>query len=464
MIFTEIEFLLFFALVLGVILRLPSLCGVKIGLLVASYLFYGWWDARFCLLLAASSTVHWWMGRLIASTDSPRRKKLAASVSIVGALLLLGYFKYVNFFIGSWNAAFGGILPLATVKVLLPVGISFFTFQAVSYVVDVYAGKVEGRRSWLDVSLYISFFPQILSGPIVRAGDFFPQLNRRAPVTGERLALGFGQFAMGFFKKAFIADRLATYVGSLFENCAVMDSASLVLGGIAYSVQIYCDFSGYSDMAIGVARAMGFDYRKNFDHPYSSTTITEFWRRWHISLSTWLRDYVYIPFGGNRKGVVRTYVNCIATMLIGGLWHGAAWTFVVWGGLHGVALAIHKFFLKRLSWLDGLKLWKPISWLLTMAVVVAGWIFFRAESFDQVSAYFSGIAACRGGLTWLHPFAFVAIACVAVGHLTAGVPVLQRWRNADVRTPYGLFLAVTLFALAVLYPADGANPFIYFQF
>ncbi len=355
--------------------------------------------------------------------------------------MILAVFKYLGLWINS---------------IVMPVGISFYTFQAISYTVDCYKGKQNNQRSLLDVALYISFFPQLLSGPIVRAGDFFPELDRIISSKFCRtdlllnLKYAFIQFSFGMFKKVFIADRLSVYVGRVFDSCNLFDGYTLWLAAIAYMVQIYCDFSGYSDMAIGVARGIGFEYKKNFEHPYLSTNVTEFWRRWHISLSTWLRDYIYIPLGGNRKGAVRQYLNQMITMLIGGAWHGADLSFIAWGGLHGGALCVHKF------WSKSHKMWKPLAWFLTMSTVLAGWILFRAEDFSQAYVFFVRMLGLSAGIEWYHPHVYCAVLITILGHV---------FHDRIKQNGFWLItISITLFLLALIYPSGNASPFIYFQF
>lgn len=441
MVFNSIEFLLFFALVVFGVLRIPQGNARKIGLLFASWYFYSLWDLRFVGLLVLTALIHWIAGRI------NRRWSMWAAVCCSAGILAA--FKYLGLWIDS---------------IVMPVGISFYTFQAISYTVDVYKGKADGKRSFWDVALYVSFFPQLLSGPIVRAGDFFPQLEEYRRTNGDRIADGFGQFVFGFFKKVFIADRMAAYVGKVFENCNLFDGASLWVAAIAYTIQIYCDFSGYSDMAIGVARAIGFDYKKNFDHPYLSTSVTEFWRRWHISLSTWLRDYIYIPLGGNRKGTARQYLNQMVTMLIGGVWHGADWTFVAWGGIHGLALCVHKWWTRVpfSTFASPRHLHKIFAWLLTMLTVMIGWILFRADTFGQAWTFASRMFFLADGISWIHPHVFVAILVLVVASVNLRGRCLSDIR--DVRTPLGLFVVGSLFLLAVMYPAGSSSPFIYSQF
>ena len=433
MLFNSLEFIVFFVVVAFCVMRLPTVYR-KYGLLVASYWFYSMWSWKFAGLLAFTCVIHWIAARI--------NKRWAVWCAIGGSVMILAAFKYLGLWVDS---------------IVMPVGISFYTFQAISYTVDCYKGKLDNKRSFLDVALYISFFPQLLSGPIVRAPDFFPQLDSAASqdCKAMRIAcldvkIAFVQFSFGLFKKVFVADRLSSYVGRVFENCNLFDGWTLWLAAIAYTIQIYCDFSGYSDMAIGVARGLGFEYKQNFNHPYLSTSVTEFWRRWHISLSTWLRDYVYIPLGGNRRGRLRQHLNQMITMLIGGAWHGADMSFIAWGGLHGAALCGHKV------WAKSHKMWRPVAWLLTMTTILVGWILFRADNFSQAWTFISRMFCFSSGITWYHPHVFFALFLTMAGHV---------FYNALSRNDYWVkTAAIIAFLLALLYPPGNTSPFIYFQF
>lgn len=373
MIFTSLAFMLFFIVVIaGVSVIQKFQLGDRVKhcfLLFASFFFYGWWDWRFCFLLlfVISSS---YVSALYC------RKKFVFILGVTVPLLVLGVFKYFNFFMDSL-----GIHAFSSLKIILPVGISFYTFQALSYVIDVHRRKIPAEKDFVRLSLYISFFPQLVAGPIVRAADFLPQLyepSRR--LTVRNFCIGIQIMAMGFFKKAVLADHLSVFVDDVFGVPVAFHWVTIILAVISYSMQIYFDFSGYSDIAIGCARCLGYDFIKNFNLPYISQNVSEFWRRWHISLSGWLRDYLYIPLGGNRHGKFRQLINLMITMLLGGLWHGAKWTFVFWGGLNGLALCIEKIFHSR----------KNTAGIFMSAVRIVGvfafisftWIFFRAEEYS----------------------------------------------------------------------------------
>ncbi|MDR2392965.1 MAG: membrane-bound O-acyltransferase family protein [Treponema sp.] len=354
MTFSSIPFFVFFTIVLVVMtiikipvfahylgLKEPHLRRVQHSLLlIASYIFYGWWDWRFCLLMLLLTIVTY-SAAIHLENQKPHPLYIIMGVSV--PLLILGIFKYANFFITSFMAMWR-IERVGSLPIILPVGISFYTFQSLSYTIDVYRKKVVAEKDFLKLALYIAFFPQLVAGPIVRASDFLPQLEEHRNVSLHNFKIGIQIGIFGLFKKVVIADWLSVFVDDVFSTPHAFHAISILLAVIAYSIQIYFDFSGYSDMAIGCAKCLGYDFVRNFNMPYISRNISEFWRRWHISLSSWLKEYVYIPMGGNRKGVVRTYINNMLTMLLGGLWHGADWTFVAWGGVHGIALCIHKLY------------------------------------------------------------------------------------------------------------------------
>lgn len=466
MLFSQIEFILFFGVILVFLGVARSYFLRKCGLLVASYYFYAYWDYRFLGVILAITVINYGIGLALGKTERHGVRLGLLAVSLVVTLGALGFFKYYNFFIVSAGAILGSLgLHVQTLDIILPVGISFYTFQTLSYTIDVYKKKLASQESLLDFSLFVAFFPQLVAGPIVRASHFLPQLKTRFGVTGEGLKVGGRLFVYGLFKKVFLADRLAMFVDPVFSNPAVFDTPTLWLGAIGYTLQIYFDFSGYSDMAIGMARILGFDLGRNFDFPYTSRSLSEFWRRWHISLSSWVRDYLYIPLGGNRSGNVRTCINLMVSMVIMGLWHGAAWTFVAWGALHGAGLVI-----ERLAGHARWEIDRPPSgalidggkWMFTMLFVVVGWVLFRVNSFALASDYIIGMFFGGGTVAWLSPFAL----CVLVGTIAMhwayvsgnSVRILEGW------TWYSPALLLSLVWVAVLFCPEQFAPFIYFQF
>ena len=354
-----------------------------------SLYFYYKSSGIYFLLLLFSAVADYLIAHAIDSSQSNRERKGWVTLSVVINLGMLAYFKYTNFFIEMANSLVGqGWLEFQ--NIFLPVGISFFVFQSMSYTIDIYRRQIKPLDRWIDYLFYLSFFPQLVAGPIVRAKDFIPQIRRPLLVTREMFGQGMCLILIGLIKKAIISDYISlNFVDRIFDAPTLYTGFEYLMAIYGYALQIYCDFSGYSDMAIGIALLLGFHFPKNFDAPYKSATITEFWRRWHISLSSWLRDYLYISLGGNRKGKVRTYINLLLTMVLGGLWHGAAIRFVLWGALHGMALAVHKMWLAVVPWskANG-KDMNPVSRLLgiilTFHIVCFGWLLFRAEDMQTV--------------------------------------------------------------------------------
>lgn len=394
-------------------------------------------------------------------------------MSVVIDLSLLGYFKYTNFFGEMWASMTGG--HFEPLDIFLPVGISFFTFQSLSYTIDVYRGQLRPLGSLLDYAFYVSFFPQLVAGPIVRARDFAPQIRQPLKVTDYMMASGVYFIVIGLVKKAVISDYISlNYVDRIFDNPSLYSGVENLLGIYGYAMQIYCDFSGYSDMAIGIALLLGFRFPINFRSPYASVSITDFWRRWHISLSSWIRDYIYISLGGNRKGRVRTYINLIITMLLGGLWHGASLNFVFWGGIHGIALAVHKFMRKHIFRHDrdyqsrGIR--RVIAVVLTFHFVCLAWVFFRnatfAASLTMLSRVFTDFhVELLPQVLTAYPWVFIAM---LFGYLTHYLPEsVDRFFVGILQKRSIVFSALTLAVaiyLVIQTKSSTIQPFIYFQF
>jgi len=495
MVFTSWVFVRFFIVFFSVFLVLPTRGARQLLVLCASIYFYGSWKASYLLLLAAPSIVDYVCASRIEATANTGVRRLWVTASVVSNLGLLGYFKYADFFLANLDALLGRrFKPL---EILLPVGISFYTFKTLSYTIDVYRRDIPACKSWWRYAMFVSYFPELVAGPIVRASIFLPQMTRSLRPNWNRSVVGFQLVLLGFTKKLMIADRLAPFADPVFASPSTFSPGTVLMGIVAYSLQIYCDFSGYSDIAIGISYTIGFDLPENFNMPYASTSITEFWRRWHMTLSQWLRDYLYIPLGGNRKGRVRTYVNLIVTMLLGGLWHGANWTFVCWGLLHGTGLALHKLWT---SWSVGRirPLPRPVAWLTTYTFVCFGWVFFRAPSFSVAATIIRKILWIdRGGVTWVYaPLLLLVPITIAAHWIGVHVASLPRKRhrvgapewlqsmyqplNGTValkphRTA-GLYVLLPLpgfwgvFALTlwivtfILSAVSASTPFIYFQF
>jgi len=473
MIFTSFEFLLFFLVVILVRNSIRNFNAERWFLLIVSYLFYASWSVPYVGLILFTSTVDWYVARRLGVVEAPHRRKLLLLISIVLNLGLLGFFKYTNFLLNNVSFGLHALgLPVQPVhyNILLPVGISFFTFQSMSYTIDVYRRQIPPCQNLKDFLLYVAFFPQLVAGPIVRAAALLPQLLRRVRASAEDIEAGLALFAVGAIKKTVISDQVSPHVDAIFANPGGFDALSLMLGAIGYAVQIYCDFSGYSDMAIGCARILGYRFPENFQMPYSSVNITEFWRRWHISLSTWLRDYVYIPLGGNRRGVGRMYWNLMLTMLLGGLWHGASWNFIIWGGLHGGALALHKL------WRD--KMGKPVetsafistiktsgSHVLTLGLVLVGWVFFRAQTLHEAVQFLSRMFTFdRTGTHMISPQILGGTFVVFLAHLMVGKN--RNWAEeiANKSIPERVLAYSALLFIITCFGATDSAPFIYFQF
>jgi alginate O-acetyltransferase complex protein AlgI len=471
MLFPTVDFAIFFVLVFTGHWLLNHLSQPwKFLMIGASYVFYAWWDWRFVLLLVGVSLLAQAGAIAVARTRSPRARLVVNGIAVALLLVPLAFFKYYGFFavnVTNTLASLGMESSIPLIQVVLPVGISFFTFMAIAYVVDVYRGDFE-VTSWTDTFLYLSFFPHLVAGPIVRPSELIPQLQERrderhVDVSGAAwLILG------GLFKKVVVSSYLAAQiVDPVFGDPARRSAPDALFGILGYAIVIYADFSGYTDIAIGVAKLLGFQFPRNFDRPYAARSIQDFWRRWHMTLSRWLRDYLYIPLGGNRRGERRTYVNVMITMILGGLWHGAAWTFVLWGAYHGALLAAHQRGVRRREkergerWIDDLR-----QRAATFALVCVGWVFFRADSMDTA---FSLLRRLVSG--WWTPSEFVTPLVVFT---IAGMLALQfsprglgLWLQSGLSrlkpAPLGIVFGLALLVIVILGPA-GVAPFIYFQF
>ena len=461
MVFSTPIFLFLFlpaVLVLNYIIPKKYIAAKNVVLLIASLFFYAWGEPKNVLLMLLSIAVNYVCGLLLGRFDSDEKKrKVVLWASVVFNLGLLFFFKYFNF-------VTGGRFP----EIALPIGISFFTFQIMSYTIDVYRRSVEPQKSLLKLALYISLFPQLIAGPIVRYIDVEKQLTYRE-CTAEKTARGMIRFSMGLAKKVIVSNTVAAICDGIFGSTNTVPAFTAWVGVICYALQIYFDFSGYSDMAIGMGHMLGFDFLENFNYPYVSCSVQEFWRRWHISLSSWFRDYLYIPLGGNRRGKVRTYINLIIVFACTGLWHGASFSFIVWGLWHGLFLVIERLGFKKA--LD--KLPKFIGWIYTMLVVLVGWVFFRADTLSAAMKYlgemFSFSGGVANGMAQFDNLSFI-ITVIAIVLCT---PVYQFLKGKLEKTEggkkaafvIGAVLATGLFILSVIFlTGSGYNPFIYFRF
>jgi D-alanyl-lipoteichoic acid acyltransferase DltB (MBOAT superfamily) len=439
-----------------------------------SYYFYYKSSGFYFFLLGIITVSDFLLARCMAFATKKYMRRILLSISVCIGLGLLAYFKYFNFFGAAFSSIVNGNFQPS--DIFLPVGISFFTFQSLSYTIDVYRRNIEPLHNLLDYAFYVSFFPQLVAGPIVRARDFIPQIRQPLKITGEMIGAGIYFIMCGLFKKAIISDYIGiNFVDRIFENPSLYSGIENLFGVYGYGLQIYCDFSGYSDMAIGIALLLGFRFNINFDSPYKSANIKEFWRRWHISLSSWLRDYLYISLGGNRKGKIRTYINLFITMLLGGLWHGANWNFIIWGALHGAALAVHKFFgffIRRnkngLQPAKGLRRWFGI--FLTFHFVMFAWIFFRNTSLEDCRTVLSQIFGnFQPQIVWqmLSGYKLVFI-FILTGYILHFLPAKTEnyFKTKFINTSliFKATVMIILIYLIVQIKSSDVMPFIYFQF
>jgi alginate O-acetyltransferase complex protein AlgI len=431
----------------------------KAFLLAASYVFYGAWNWHFCCLLAASSVFNFFCARFIVRMEGPQRAWILGG-GIAANLGVLGYFKYAGFFTSSMASlcASLGLHPLLPlVATILPIGISFITFHFISYLVDVHRREIAPAKL-LDLSLYVSFFPHLVAGPIVRAAYFLPQLATPRDPADIRMSAALALIASGLFKKVLVANLVATtLVDPAFLDPDSQSTLQLWLGMYGYAVPIFCDFSAYTDIATGIAALFGYRFPRNFDNPYRATSLRDFWGRWHISLSRWLRDYLYIPLGGSRGGTLRTSANLMTTMVLGGLWHGAAWTFVAWGALHGLGQVTARL------WPWAVPRW--LGWLLTFHVVCFGWVLFRSPDFATADTYLHGMVTYRPQVSHLDLLAIAVTVGAIASQFIPVNPIVMASRLA-ARFPATLQAAVAggaIAAIAALGP-DGVPPFIYFNF
>jgi D-alanyl-lipoteichoic acid acyltransferase DltB (MBOAT superfamily) len=495
MLFNSLHFVIFFLVVWGLVALLRKhVVARNVMLLVAGYYFYAWWDWRFLSLLWLTTLFDYFCGRMLRVENHvpgtplarPKRDRMFLAASMALNLTILGFFKYFNFFVTSAESLLSsmGMHPhVTTLQIILPLGISFYTFQSMNYVIDVYRGELEGEKSLLNFALFVSFFPHLVAGPILRATALMPQIKQPSAITWPGVYTGFYLVMWGLFKKVVIADNVARVADEVFRAfpasfAQVLPGASLPPGGsvmfgvYAFAIQIYCDFSGYTDVARGTARMMGFELMRNFNLPYFATNPTEFWRRWHISLSSWLRDYLYIPLGGNRKGTRRTYINLMITMLLGGLWHGAAWTFVIWGAYHGLLLCVHH---AGRGWLERTfapksafqkRLWTIVRIIIFFHIVCFGWLLFRAVSMEQVWLMSKAVimtlahSNLSGALNQTLLFSAVILFAVQIAQATTKEHLV----GLKLPVPLRAVAYAAIFLGIVIFGETGGRSFIYFQF
>jgi len=465
MLFNTWQFFLFLAVVLTLFYAAPH-SWRKYILLAASYFFYMSFIPKFILLLLSLTVIDYTAARWIARTHLPRSRKIALVLSLAANLGLLGFFKYYNFFAGNVALLLYKPSNAFALGIILPLGISFHTFQSMSYVIDVYRKEQEPITNPIDYALFISFFPQLVAGPIVRAREFFGDLYHWRRPSSDDILRGLLLLFLGLAKKMVMADQFAQIANGYFQDVTKQPGGlSAWSAVIAFGIQIYFDFSGYTDMAIGMAKLLGFHFPVNFRRPYLASSITDFWHRWHISLSRWLRDYLYIPLGGNRHGRLKTYRNLMLTMLLGGLWHGASWNFVAWGGYHGALLSVERIFRRKQDasparW----SVFYPLQAVITFVLVMVGWVFFRATTFqDSLYVLHQMFFEPNGNQLipeWLRGLALITL-------LLAVLEERKEWFEKVSLGPawaYGAVCAVLLLAVELIGYTEAAVPFVYFQF
>jgi len=480
MVFTSYQFLAFMLIVVLVTLVLPARLGQasprKLWLWIASFGFCALIEWRSAIVLLLSSIVNYVAAKGLYRTTHPIRRKTLLWTALTLNLGALGMFKYYLFVQRSANALLSRWgLELPALSLMLPIGISFYSFQAVSYIVDVYRGRLVPITSLIDVGLYLAFFPKLIAGPLIRGTDFFPQLKRPIQIKASDVWTGSQTFIIGLFKKTMVADAVSPFVDAVYRNPEYYSSGTVWLAIVAYALQIYCDFSGYSDMAIGSARILGFRLGRNFDTPYLSRDIRDFWRRWHITLSNWLRDYLYISLGGSRAGTVRTYANLMITMVLGGLWHGANWNFVIWGGMHGLALVVQRLWDQWFprshptgdqKHVQGKQAANVLSIAVTLLFITLTWVLFRAPTLPVALIVYRKLFFIGStGAVWAYRAALAAIGW------TIGIHIVDRLYTSQERVPFktpysvlaALIVMLTLLIIYVFAPTQ-AGPFIYVQF
>ncbi len=475
MLFNSLQFVIFFIVVVSIYFSIPHRYR-WILLLIASYYFYMCWNAKYIVLIFFSTLVDYFAGLQMSRTAEKRKRTKYLVMSLMTNLGLLFTFKYFNFFSRSVGEFFQALsIPIQPhlLHVLLPVGISFYTFQTLSYTIDVYRGKIPHEKHLGIFALYVSFFPQLVAGPIERAANLLPQFYKKMTFDDERIAAGLRLMLWGFFKKIVVADRLSLYVDAVYKNVDFHSGLTLLVATYLFAFQIYCDFSGYSDIAIGAAKVLGFDLMKNFDRPYFSLTIPEFWRRWHISLSTWFKDYLYIPLGGNRVPVARMYMNLAIVFVVSGMWHGANWTFIFWGALHGAYIVSSRL---SLGFRDRLveryhinkKLVTFSRMFISFQLVCFSWIYFRADSLAHANLVVSKIFSLHWGRLYIPAMDQFVYGLFAVALLLTGDILLEKFNlsTAILKQPvYVRWAAYASLAIVILLiGVFNGSQFIYFQF
>lgn len=473
MLFNSFVFIIFFAIVYSSYLFLrKNYKGQNYLLLAASYVFYGWWNWKFLSLLFLSTIIDFFIGKAIDSTENQDKRKKLLSVSIIASLSILGFFKYFNFFSESFANlinAFGLKADPLTLKIILPVGISFYIFQTMSYTIDVYRKKLKASNNFFEFALFVSLFPQLVAGPIERATNLLPQIQKPRSIKKEQVYAAFFLIIWGYLKKIVIADNVGMISDKIFNNYSSFSGIDLILGVIAFAVQIYCDFSAYSDIARGISKLMGFELMINFKLPYFALNPKDFWNRWHISLSTWLKDYLYIPLGGNRKGTRNTCANLFLTMAIGGLWHGAAWNFIIWGAFHGIILIVYRMFERGREYFNP---WQKGNNYLIVVLKIAsmffltlfGWMLFRSNSLPEIIYFIknSGSSFSESTFYFLQSIVFYSFPLLAIQifqYVKKDLLFITKLSTPTTAAIYALMLV-----WIYVFSNRDSMEFIYFQF
>ena len=457
MVFNSLNFLYFFLLFTPIYFYLNN--NLKLQnyfILLSSLIFYSFWDYRFVFLLLTSTTMDFYFGKLIFKVKIKTLKKIYFISSICINLLILFYFKYFNFFLKTFNDLFNYVNihhHFDLLSIILPIGISFYTFHSLSYIIDIYQDKITPTNNYIAYASFVCFFPQLVAGPISRAGDMLPKFISKRTINYDKIEEGISQIILGFFKKIVVADSIALYVDNSYANLYLISDFQFLLSVIFYSFQIYCDFSGYTDIALGLGKIFGIEFKINFDRPYLSKNFTEFWKKWHISLSSWLRDYLYIPLGGNKYGNLNTYRNLFLTMLLGGLWHGASFNFIIWGSLHGLYLIIQKFLNFKSKTL--------FSILITFSITTLTWIFFRSQSLTD-SLYILNRIFTMNSVNILEMFTVVKCCYLILVLIIFDIFFYNYYfiNNGFKRVTINLFFLINIVTFATF----SSNSFIYFQF
>lgn len=465
MIFTSFTFVIFFAAVYGLLLAVRNDIARRAILLAASAFFYGFWNVGYLLLIAFVILGSWLCGTAVIRAQTISAKRFSLTIGVAFSLGLLAFFKYSGFAATTAANVFGLPVPSLVYNIVLPVGISFYTFHAISYCVDAYRGLIKDPPGLRNYALYISFFPQLIAGPITRAHQFLPQLERPITLTFAGFRSGIRLFLIGAFQKLLIADVVGPFADQVFQSPDLYSGVTDWLAVLAYACQIFGDFAGYSLMAIGLAQILGYALPENFRMPYLARSAVDFWRRWNITLSFFLRDYLYIPLGGNRRGFLRAQFNVMVTMFLGGLWHGASWNFVLWGIIHGTAIVVNHTW-ERTGIADKLPraIWAPLAWFMTLLLVMLAWVPFRAPSFDIMSAMFRALFTLSPGIVWYHTPTCIVLTAVALWHAAHRMSIRSRVLAVlGDRWMYTVEMTTMITLLAMFAPLN-VTPFIYFQF